>query len=230
MPLIRAELLKKPRYYVPLLIHDKSQVLYLPFDRDDGSYARDRSGYNNHGVIYGATRVDGIIGKALSFDGVDDYMMVPDSDSLDITKGSVEVWVKPLVLTASWYNIISKWSTAGGGYDAYGMYAGIENGYRVRWQFYDGSWHYVDSTTALTVGKWFHIVGTYDGFTLKIYINGQFENSRAYTGSFPITAYPLGIGRGQIYYFNGLIDEVRIYNRALSQAEIQRLMYMRGIP
>jgi len=74
MPLYRAELLaKKPLRYAAL-IHDVSQVLYLPFDWDDGSKARDRSGCNNHGTIYGATLTAGKIGMGRKFDGIDDYI------------------------------------------------------------------------------------------------------------------------------------------------------------
>jgi len=94
MPLYRAELLaKKPLRYAAL-IHDVSQVLYLPFDYDDGSYARDRSGYNNTGTIYGTTRVAGKIGGALDFDGVDDYVEVADNPSLRPASITMTAWVK----------------------------------------------------------------------------------------------------------------------------------------
>jgi len=95
MPLYRAELLaKKPLRYAAL-IHDVSQVLYLPFDYDDGSYARDRSGYGNHGVIYGAALTAGKIGLARSFDGTDDYVEVAHDPSINPTKElTIAAWVK----------------------------------------------------------------------------------------------------------------------------------------
>ena len=64
---------------------------------------------------------------------------------------------------------------------------------------------------------------TYDGATLRLYVNGVQVSSVARTGSIATSANPLQIGGDSIYgqYFQGLIDEVRVYNRALSQAEIQ---------
>jgi len=83
MPLYRAELLAKKPLWHGALIHDVSQVLHLPFDYDDGSYARDRSGAHNHGIIYGATLATGKIGMSRSFDGVDDYVDCGDIDEAE---------------------------------------------------------------------------------------------------------------------------------------------------
>ena len=78
-------------------------------------------------------------------------------------------------------------------------------------------------TAGLTTNTWTHVAGTYDGTTLRLYVNGVQVGSQAKTGSMPVSANPLQIGGDSIYgqYFPGSIDEVRVYNRALSATEIQ---------
>ena len=70
---------------------------------------------------------------------------------------------------------------------------------------------------------WSHLAATYDGATMRLYMNGALVSSQARTGAIATSANPLQIGGDSLYgqYFNGNIDEVRIYNRALTQAEIQ---------
>ncbi len=72
--------------------------------------------------------------------------------------------------------------------------------------------------------NWHHIVGTYDGTIMKIYADGELVDSYTVSGSIiSKPSFPVILGTSQnIYYFNGLIDEVRIYNRALSAEEIKR--------
>ena len=78
----------------------------------------------------------------------------------------------------------------------------------------------------LTTNTWTHLAATYDGATVRLYVNGAQVSSRAQTGQIAISTNPLQIGGDSIYgqYFPGNIDEVRVYNRALSTAEIQHDM------
>jgi hypothetical protein len=78
-------------------------------------------------------------------------------------------------------------------------------------------------TTALTANTWTHLATTYDGATLRLYVNGVQVSSLAKTGNLLTSTNPLEIGSDSIYgqYFAGTIDEVRVYNRALSAGEIQ---------
>ena len=78
-------------------------------------------------------------------------------------------------------------------------------------------------TGALTVNVWTHLAATYDAATLRLYVNGVQVSSRAQTGAIAVSTNPLQIGGDTIYgqYFQGKIDEVRIYNRALTGTEIQ---------
>jgi hydrogenase maturation factor HypE len=78
-------------------------------------------------------------------------------------------------------------------------------------------------STALPLNTWSHLAGTYDGATLRLYVNGVLAASQPYTGSIITSSGALRLGGNAVWgeYFTGRIDEVRIYNRALSQSEIQ---------
>jgi hypothetical protein len=78
-------------------------------------------------------------------------------------------------------------------------------------------------TSPLTVNMWTHLAASYDGAAMRLYVNGVQVASRAQTGAIATSTDPLQIGGDSIYgqYFAGRIDEVRIYNRALSAAQIQ---------
>jgi len=227
MPLYRAELLaKKPLRYAAL-IHDVSQVLYLPFDWDDGSNARDRSGYNNHGVIYGATLVAGKIGMARSFDGVDDYVKLP-KDIFDglYTKGELTItaWInrKSITMDAVIVGIEGGWYEWAVWFEYYSKKISVT----LSGDYHEGA----ESTTELTLGTWYFIAGRYDGAKQAIFVNGVKEKEVA-VALYDITAVsrPSTIGRNIVAagFYDGIIDEVHIYNRALSDDEIRMLMYRR---
>jgi len=227
MPLYRAELLaKKPLRYAAL-IHDVSQVLHLPFDYDDGSYARDRSGYGNHGTIYGATKADGKIGMSRRFDGVDDYVEVPDDPSLDITEElTLLTWIKTDINPASGASrgIITK------GRFPYNIL--LSNGpvLRANWRDSTNTWHDLYGATTLNLGEWYHAAFVFkaDEFS-RLYLNGVLDGSLGGTPSLVTDTNPVWVGRW-VYegvWFEGIIDEVRISSRALSQDEIRMLMYRR---
>jgi len=227
MPLYRAELLaKKPLRYAAL-IHDVSQVLHLPFDYDDGSYARDRSGYGNHGTIYGATGTDGKIGIALSFDGVDDYVEVPYSTTLDLkTSWTVEAWIKHRdVSTPIRQEYVRGIDTAG----AAQYYMLLEAG-TILIAFYNSvyGWYPLNSGFSPSNNIWYNVAGSWDGTTLRIYVNGELKNSGVPGFSPDKDLLKVRIGMyDPSRPMNGPIDEVRIYNRALSAAEIRILMHRR---
>ena len=88
---------------------------------------------------------------------------------------------------------------------------------------FGGSIQYVGGPTANPVNAWTHVALTYDGANLRLYVNGTQAATRAATGAIQTTTNPLWIGGNQPYgeYFQGLIDEARVYNRALTQPEIQ---------
>jgi len=229
MPLYRAELIRRKKPLIGPQLHDVSKVLYLPFDLDDGSYARDRSGYSNHGTIYGATRVAGKIGGALSFDGVDAYVEVADSPSLRFGSGDFTV--------AGWF----KW--LGGGSD-FQLILGCKERHSlflfekaksvIRFVFVNeaGVWYESPTTFPVVSGTWYHGAFVRDGDKFVAYINGS-----AVIAPYSISGaiyqdtegFKIGTNHEKDRYDNVVRDEVRIYNRALSQSEIKRLMNLRGV-
>jgi len=227
MPLYRAELLaKKPLRYAAL-IHDVSQVLHLPFDYDDGSYARDRSGYNFHGTIYGATLVTGKIGMSRRFDGVDDYVEVIRTPPLAAGGAkTVMAWVM-LLAEALDYSEVVDLEDAMNGYSLI-----VHSDEKPHFWIGDGvDWLAAQSDDALSLNTWYHLAGVHNGVdTILLYVNGALKKTQTQDPPATVTANNLEIGT---YYtkasrwFNGIIDEVRIYNRALSADEIRMLMYRR---
>jgi len=202
-------------------------VLWLKFNEGSGSVAKDSSFYNNHGTIYGATWTDGKFGKALSFDGVDDYVKINSLTPIQntsINKFTFVAWVKYISDTGTVQQIFEGRTSTGEIY--------IEGDFpTLNFVITDDSGTEHEISTSLTGGLkvWYHIVGTYDGNVQRLFINGEEVASASWSNTFTITT---GISLGKDYeadvqYFNGIIDEVRIYNRALSEEEIKMLMYNR---
>ena len=216
----------------------KGLVLWFKFNEGSGSVAKDSSLYNNHGTIVGAQWVDGKFDKALSFDGIDDYVEVTNSESLNIKKKlTISMWVKFFSLKTKMV-LCAKFQS--GKYD---WLFWIDNTYPDELRFYPSSDQYKGWTTNadLQTNRWYHIVVVYDGDgatneeKLKIYVDGEPKNMDYYGtlySSLPAYSIPVHIGYnpGNPYYpkyLDGIIDEVRIYNRVLSEEEIQMLMYNR---
>jgi len=204
---------------------ERGLVAYYSFD--DCS-AKDLSGNGNDGIIYGAKCVDGKLGKALRFDGVNDYVEVPDSPSLDITtEATLEAWVK-LKSSTDWQTIFSKGLDGRENYEL--LVCSDLSCLHTGWEFDIGrfthTWSYL-----IPENKWTHICLRWKAPLMKLYINGEFKETWDTGASYAIPrTEPLLIGNeyGRARYFNGIIDEVRIYNRALSEEEI-RALYERSV-
>ena len=191
------------------------------FDETSGSIVGDSSGNSNVGSITGAARiVGGKYGGALSFNGSNNLVSVPDSNSLDLTSGmTLEAWVRPTALGA-FETVVLKEAP---GDVSYGMYA--SSAYGGSGVSRPSAWIAgtdVGATTALPTGAWSHLAATYDRTSFKLYINGTQVASKAFTGAITASTGALKIGGNSIWgeYFNGQIDEIRVYNRALSPSEI----------
>jgi hypothetical protein len=185
------------------------------FDEGTGNVAKDSSEYGNDGAIYGATWVDGKYSKALSFDGTNDYVQIPSSSSLNIANAiSVGAWINGNVFSANGWNFIAVKPSA---YEI----AVWNSKLAIRLRFVNnGDRYYFGSS--LNIGQWHYLVMTYDGSTFKGYINGQLNINQPILDTIATNTNSLQIGaESGAALFNGIIDEVRIYNRALSAAEIQ---------
>jgi hypothetical protein len=192
------------------------------FDETSGTTATDASGRGNNGTLNGATRsTAGKFGGALSFNGVNAWVTVPDANVLDLTTGmTMEAWVQPSALGSAWRTVMMKEQP---NQLIYALYAGDGSG-RAAPFIYTNTDRGVSGTTATPVNAWTHLAATYDGANLRLYVNGVQSASLAITGSILASTGVLRIGGNGTWnneWFAGLIDEVRLYNRALSAAEIQ---------
>jgi hypothetical protein len=199
-------------------------VGYWKFDEGSGTIAYDSSGNGNDGTIQGDPQwVAGKIAGALQFDGTDDYVEVPDSPSLDITDAiTIAAWVFREADSGTWERIVAKSDSS-----LYDYWLQVTSGDSIGGGFLDigGTAHNsLDLATGVSIplNQWTHLVYVYDGTYAKGYVNGQLDKSDD-IGSFTIrtSTRPLWVGRLQnSYNFDGLIDEVRIYDRALTVPEI----------
>ena len=132
---------------------------------------------------------------------------------------TMEAWIYPTASQSGWRTIMQR------EVDAYFLNASNDTG-ALRPSgggTFNGTVAWVTGTTANPVNTWTHVALTYDGATMRLYVNGVQAASQAQTGAIETNSNPLRIGGNVPYgeYFQGRIDEVRVYNRALSQAEIQ---------
>jgi hypothetical protein len=191
------------------------------FDEPSGSTVSDSSGKGNTGTITGATRTTGgKVGGALSFNGTSDWVTIPDSNSLDVTSGvTMEAWVRPTAIGSAWRAVMLKEQA---GDLIYALYAGDSKG-RAAADVFTTADKGLSGTTATPLNAWTHLAATYDGTTLRIYVNGVQAASKPVSGTIRTSTGVLRIGGNSIWgeWFAGLIDEVRVYNTALTAAEIQ---------
>ena len=190
------------------------------FNEGTGTVVTDVSGNSNNGTISNGTwSASGRYGAALSFNGSSSRVDIPDSASLDLTTGmTMEAWVRPTTLSG-WRTVLMKEQSAG---LVYGLYANSDTN-RPSAHIYISAESDTRGTAQLAVNTWTHLAATYDGSVLRSYVNGVQASTRTIGGNILTSTSALRIGGNSIWgeYFAGLIDEVRIYNRALTAAEIQ---------
>jgi len=190
----------------------------------------DISGYGNHGTFYGDTQFvsSDIDGYALSFDGTGDYVDCGDEDRLNINNEiTIEVWSnRPASSVDIYPRIISKGLSANDGYQ---LMMG-QNLDLLRWEIEGLTPVYKEKSYSFLENQWYHIILTYSGDNVILYINGILIDNTAVSGTIVKNQNNLEIGRrgDNARYFNGLIDDVRIYSEALPSIEIQK-HYVQGL-
>lgn len=189
------------------------------FDEDDGApVALDSSGHGLGGIVEQAGRVPGRKGKALACDG--GWVLVPgDGVRFDLPALSVECWVRTDLpgQTDKWF-VNCVYGTGDSGFRL-----GLSDG-RLAWAIPQTPWsHHLVATEVLPLGKWMHVVATYDGRVMRLYQDGALVGSLDRVGKVqPIrTHFCLGnYDRNHQAYFTGLLDEVRFLSRALTAEEV----------
>ncbi|OYT26938.1 MAG: hypothetical protein B6U97_02690, partial [Candidatus Altiarchaeales archaeon ex4484_96] len=192
-------------------------------DEDAGSVANDSSGNMNHGLIHGASWVDGFSGSALSFDGINDYVDLGDFWGVeDIEKLSLGAWVKPSGnATQNAMRIISKKA------DIELVYRSIQGDFMCR--LHNESTGYSDwviSSSGFGDNRWHQVYCVYNSSHVMLYVDGILQDDvESFTGRLIDGASILALGRRgsqDDYYFKGLIDEVLIHDEALSWQAIKQ--------
>jgi len=207
-------------------------VLYLPFDDDTGPVIMDHSEFENHGSASGdPVSVEGSFGMGMLFDAVDDQVVVPSHETLDITDTiTLSVWAKPGPnLTADWRTLVGKSPTSVLGQTTFSYDIRTDNTGRLQFSLNIGDWQRVDGPV-LEEDTWYHIAGTYDGQVMTLYLNGESFGTTPASGSILLTADPVCVGNivnaagaGSNEYWSGVLDEVLIYNEALAAGQIQQI-------
>jgi len=189
------------------------------FEETTGTTVTDSSPAGNTGTINGATRTTtGKFGRALSFNGTTNWVTVGDATSLRFSTGfTLEAWVNPTA-TTGWRTVALKEQTGG---LAWALYANTDtnrpSGHVTTTTEFD-----IRGTAQVPANAWTHLAVTYDGATLRLYVNGAQASSKAVTGTIATSTGALRIGGNNIWseWFTGQIDEIRMYSRALSASEI----------
>jgi hypothetical protein len=197
-----------------------SLVAAYSFNEGTGTTVSDVSGNGNNGTIANATwTTAGKYGNALVFDGTSAVVTINDSASLDLTNAmTLEAWVNPSAVSSDWWDVVYK------GDDNYFLEASTDSdGLPCCGGTFDTADVATFGTAVLELNTWTHLAATYDGATLLFYVNGVQASSLAQTGDIVTSSNPLQIGGDSIYgqFFQGTIDEVRVYNTALTAAQIQ---------
>jgi len=193
------------------------------FEEGTGTTTADASGNNNGGSLTGgvAWSPNGYSGRALSFDGVDDIVTIADAPSLRFTTElTVEAWVRPSQLGDSYRTVVLKERNGG---LCYGLYAHTSGTGPSAHVFVADAEPRARSSSTLAANIWTHLAMTFDSATIRLYVDGTLTASAAASGSVTTSTGVLRIGGNDVWseWFAGLIDDVRIYNRALTATEIQ---------
>jgi len=205
-------------------------VAYWTFDEAQGNVALDLSGKGNTGTVQGAKRVPGLVGGALDFDGATSRVRVRSAASLNPGAAfSVEAWVNlrsnsgPRVIVSKWDDVNQRWSYI---FKKHNSADGlrIELSKQVHNDLVD-----LGGASPLPLGRWTHVAATYDAATgaARLYVNGALDASAQLGApSAPIKASAADLLIGAVNpgreseFFDGLLDEVKLWNRALSPREV----------
>ena len=200
-------------------------VAHWTFDEGEGTVAADSSGNGNDGTLVGDPQwVAGVLGGALEFNG-DDYVDCGNGPSLEIRDAiTISFWFNVVAFENTWEAMLSKGDSAyrvsrGGGdgdathFGLSGTNAGGGNGW-------------FNGNSIVTGGDWHHFAGTYDGAQGKIYIDGALDATSEATGQINIEPENFWIGNNSQNtdrFFHGMIDDVRLYNQAISPLQVSAL-------
>jgi Concanavalin A-like lectin/glucanases superfamily len=199
--------------------------------------AKDITPHDHDGTLHGATFTSGEVGQAFSLDGVDDFVSVPNAPDLNIPSGkiTVDAWIYPTAVGQFYPSILGK-GNVGNFQESYALFLNPDNtiGFLVNTDGTATGRAIVFGVTPILTNTWTLVAGTYDGTSVKVYLNGLLDGTAPHIGT-TINGTPndLLIGKADRStpnpstfsdsYFNGRIDEAELFNQALSAADIANL-------
>ncbi|MFC1714396.1 LamG domain-containing protein [Candidatus Poribacteria bacterium] len=212
----------------PAQIDSETVVGMWLFDDGDGETAKDSSEKGNHGKLFGPEWVDGKIGKALKFDGVDDYVDCGEDPSLNLVDHlTLAVWVKHEVGNDGY--IIMR-NDPGDGVRQYGLLDYPTHGTGVVDFFFHSAGGRVEmdkwEETAVNDNEWHHIAITIDYPEIRLFVDGVDQGVQTLPDNMVSTETSVWIGKRKPnnFAFKGIIDEVGIFNVGLSEDDVKRIM------
>jgi glucose/arabinose dehydrogenase/chitodextrinase len=207
-------------------------VAAYAFDEVSGATASDSSGQGNTATLNnGVAWLPGKNGRAASFDGVNDYITIPNSASTNISGSALtlSMWINPQPIASGDSVVIGKfWNTTmSSPYYQYGLELGGGN----RTDFIVGTAGgqlVASGGTTLPYNQWSHLAVTFDGSQVRTYVNGTLVNTQALSATITARGNPIRIGAdaSTAQFYKGMLDDLRIYNRVLTQAQVQTDMAM----
>lgn len=197
-------------------------VAAFGFNEGQGNTTADTSGNGLTGSLSNTNWSSGKFGGALGFTGrSSSRVTVPSAPVLQFNTGfTMSAWVNPQAAQSTEPTVIAKEVAGGLSYVLYAKGSGTgPNAYALK----SDGYHSAAASGVLPAGVWSYLTASYDGSQLKVYVNGTLAGSTAMSGTFLAGTGALRIGNNAVFSnegFAGRIDEVRVYNRALSSAEI----------
>jgi hypothetical protein len=191
-------------------------VAHWKLDEGSGNTAIDSAGSNNGTLIGNPTWTAGRINGALSFDGVDDHVVAAPVDALAGDTLTAQAWIRTSGFAGIWNPVMTQ-NSGGNGYYFY-----VSSDRPAFYLVVGAAYVQATSIDMINPDQWYLVAGTNDGSNLKLYIDGQLKDSDNSTGFLGVSsnAY-FGCEPTSSLYYNGLIDDVRIYNRAVSESEFK---------
>jgi hypothetical protein len=204
------------------------------FDSTSGTTVVDTTGGRHGTLANGATWTSGRSGNAALLDGVNDYVSLPTFD-VSGSRLTITAWVRSTVFGADGQRFVAKASTLNLDDTYWALSYGDVGGPRLRFRLKTGTatTELSASSGNLPLNTWYHAAATYDGATMRLYLNGVEVGSMAKTGTLATNmAVPVNIGRSPdaSRHMTGAIDDVRIYDRALTGGQIVAVMNEQPAP
>jgi hypothetical protein len=204
--------------------NDKDENIILEYHLNEkvGTISHDDSGKDNHGITNNVDWINGKFGSATGYDGLTSYIRVDDSPSLRISGEELTItawiWIED---ESIWRPIIRKGSNG-----QLNFLLLVTPGNKLGFRMDNVVDHHLESKSSIPINRWTHVAATYNGSTLTLYIDGEPDISKKASGNLIDTSnQDLTIGReiDQNVWFSGLIDEILVWNRSLTGAEIKKV-------